>query len=525
MAEYLIQDATLTDIANSIRRATGTKHEIYTDDMPSMIDSIKQSVQHRCCVFDYDGAILFDEYLAEGETFTMPLEPSHKRLEFDGWSSPVDIVDNVVTVGKSDINIGALYHTASDLTEIDVELNERTGLIVNLALLTGVTGVDWGDGQSDNLRTHTYANYGEYTISLSGLTAISAGSSSSGIGGAAQWYVRKVLFSNSVESFGKYAFSNCKGLLGIAYSNSVSTIGEYAFHGCQSLKCVSIPNNVTTINTRTFNACSCLQYVALTQSLSTIAAYAFYSSVNSLVSITIPENVATIGDYAFNGCRSLQDIYIPHNATVGQYCFQDCSSLKCAVVGSDCIIKSYAFYRCSNLTQATFIGASTITNAFNACSALETITFGGPVNATGVAYNCYALSSITFPDGSVINGNGNNGAVYGSPNIQRLVFPSATTTVSERMVQGCCALKSIVFLGNITSVGTKAFSDCHSLEELDFTACTSVSTLVNSDAFTWVASSATTGNPFVKVLVPASLYDEWIAAANWSDVASLIVAV
>jgi hypothetical protein len=52
----------------------------------------------------------------------------------------------------------------------------------------------------------------------------------------------------------------------------------------------------------------------------------------------------------------------------------------------------------------------------------------------------------------------------------------------------------------------------------DFTSHTSVPTLANSNAFQGIPADC-------EIRVPAALYDEWIAATNWSTYASRIVAV
>jgi hypothetical protein len=52
----------------------------------------------------------------------------------------------------------------------------------------------------------------------------------------------------------------------------------------------------------------------------------------------------------------------------------------------------------------------------------------------------------------------------------------------------------------------------------DFTSHTSVPTLAHTSAFKDIPADC-------EFLVPAALYDEWIAATNWSTLASQIVAV
>ena len=82
-------------------------------------------------VIDYDGTVLKSAKLNTGDTFTLPDTPTGRpRLTFQEWSSPVAITNNTITVGDSDITIGATYTTTSGLTEFDITLTEATGLKV-----------------------------------------------------------------------------------------------------------------------------------------------------------------------------------------------------------------------------------------------------------------------------------------------------------------------------------------------------------------------------------------------------------
>jgi hypothetical protein len=61
------------------------------------------------------------------------------------------------------------------------------------------------------------------------------------------------------------------------------------------------------------------------------------------------------------------------------------------------------------------------------------------------------------------------------------------------------------------------FNNCTGMAFYDFTSHTSVPTLSNISAFSGIPSDC-------EIRVPAVLYDEWIAATNWSAYASKIVA-
>ena len=54
------------------------------------------------------------------------------------------------------------------------------------------------------------------------------------------------------------------------------------------------------------------------------------------------------------------------------------------------------------------------------------------------------------------------------------------------------------------------FKGCTALEVVDFSQATAVPALANINAF------ANTNNTY-KIVVPDALYNDWIAASNWSD--------
>ena len=126
--------------------------------------------QYKVRVIDYDGTIIKEENLNTGDTFTLPDAPIHDRLTFQEWVSTDTITGNTVTVADRDIQIGAIYKTTSGNTEFDIVLTKVTGLTVNLQNLTGMTSINWGDGTTDSSLSHTYNDYGAYTIEVAGVT-------------------------------------------------------------------------------------------------------------------------------------------------------------------------------------------------------------------------------------------------------------------------------------------------------------------------------------------------------------------
>lgn len=78
-------------------------------------------------VIDWDGRILKQDRLNEGEIFTLPEEPTQERLLFQEWSSPVEIIDGAITVPNQDVTIGSIYITKSGLLEAKVSITKATG--------------------------------------------------------------------------------------------------------------------------------------------------------------------------------------------------------------------------------------------------------------------------------------------------------------------------------------------------------------------------------------------------------------
>ena len=265
--------------------------------------------QYLVQVIDYDGTVLKSDHLDTDATFELPDAPTnHSRLVFQEWSSSVTITDNKVTVENSDITIGATYKTSSGLTEIDITLTKVTGLEVTCRM---VGNKNWGDGTTDSATTHTYTDYGSYTITCDG-TSIPASSGNYNMFGGSfaigtvpkNYYCTEIRIGENVTSIGNRAFQHCYSLASVTIPDSVTSIGQEVFGNCYSLASVTIPNSVTSIGTYVFQYCYSLTSVTIPDSVTIIVAYAF-AYCYSLTSVTIPDSVTTIGNDAFNSCYSL----------------------------------------------------------------------------------------------------------------------------------------------------------------------------------------------------------------------------
>ena len=141
------------------------------------------------------------------------------------------------------------------------------------------------------------------------------------------------------------------------------------------------------------------------------------------------------------------------------------------------------------------------------------IRFATVANIKDEAFRyCDSLTNVVIPNNVTSIGNYAFGSCY---SLTSIVIPNSVTSISDYTFDTCYSLKNVVIPNSVTSIGTYAFNSCYALTKYDFSQHTSVPTLSNTNAFSGI-------NDICKIIVPDSLYDEWIAAANWSTYANYI---
>ena len=171
------------------------------------------------------------------------------------------------------------------------------------------------------------------------------------------------------------------------------------------------------------------------------------------------------------------------------------------VSGSTIYISAYAFYSYTNLVKASFPACTTIgSHAFDGCTRLTEASFPVCASITSYAfYSCSYLSKASFP---------------------------ACTRIGSNAFRDCFALTEASFpvCAGITSY---AFYSCRNLISLNLGAVSSVPTLGPNVFFgTPIGGNTTsTGGVYGSVYVPASLYESFLTATNWSSISARIVSV
>ena len=342
MSEYLIQDTTLTDIADAIREKTGKTDTMTPLEMPGEIASIQggggggaSAPPKEVNFIDYDGTVLYAYTVSEAAALTeLPPLPSHAGLICQGWNWSLD---DIKALGRS-VVVGAMYITDDGKTRLYITIppNSMAGrpparsdvpLYISQTVANGVT-IDWGDGSptetldgTGNVNTtHHYDEAGDYMITLepadgcelrlgTGSSAYCVMGSTGNNGRVYCNMLQKVEIGRGVTGIRAYAFYNCYSILSITIPDGITSIGSYAFQFCYSLASITIPDSITSIGDSAFQACYSLASITIPDGVTSIESYAFRYCY-SLASITIPDGVTSIGSYAFQSCYGVKEYHL-----------------------------------------------------------------------------------------------------------------------------------------------------------------------------------------------------------------------
>lgn len=224
------------------------------------------------------------------------------------------------------------------------------------------------------------------------------------------------------------------------------------------------------------------------------------------------------------GLNPLNNIFHTY-ASIGEYIITLDVAEGCALelghrdYSSYCVMGSTTNHVYCNMLQKVEIGNGAISigkYAFQHCTSLANIKMTESITSISekAFYLCYSLPSIIIPESITSIGEKAFHLCYA---LASIIILENVTSIGKSAFHGCQSFASIIIPKSVTSIGDGAFANCTSIKFYDFTEHTSVPTLYNSGAIQ-VPSDC-------EIRVPAALYDEWIAATNWSTHASKIVAV
>ena len=242
----------------------------------------------------------------------------------------------------------------------------------------------------------------------------------------------------------------------------LAVTGEIAFLYDSTKGSLLLTGDKSSVNLNTGYR-TAIRKVNIGNNVMSIGDGAFYNYY-SLTSITIPNSVTSIGINAFRWCYSLTSITIPSNVTsIDIYTFQGCYSLiSITIPNSVTSIGNSVFYSCDSLTSITIP---------NSVTSIGTSAFT----------NCYSLTSITIP--------------------------SSVKSIGQQAFSGCYSLSSITLPNSVTSIGNSAFNGGYGLGYIKFLGTTTIPTIANTNAWTYVPTDC-------YILVPYDYLADYLGTAK-----------
>lgn len=346
-----VQEASLTSIADSIRKKTGKKDKLaFPAGFVSEIDSIQtgggsapaEEIKEKDVnFFDYDGTLIASYTETEAKALTtLPTPPEHSGLVFQGWNYTIEEIKTNAEMA----DIGALYTTDDGATRLEIVVAERRDIRVRFSQ-TKASGVliDWGDGKNERssgiagqtYSLHNYEGPGKYTITLTidDDCNVTLGSYSSYFicidsisSNAAQNVLRKLYIGDRVVKIDNSSFKNHYALNSVSMNQGLMTLDDECFK-YSSIEFMTIPSGVEAIPYSVFAACGRLRNVSLPTSVQNLDQYSIYQcnvlKRLNLKNVTNPQSRAVSSDNAISEIVVNADIaYIPN------YFCSDCTGLE-----------------------------------------------------------------------------------------------------------------------------------------------------------------------------------------------------
>lgn len=504
MANVLIDESRMTNIANALRLKTGTTAAFTVAQMPSVISNINTT---------------FTPNLRNLEIY--PSESSQAFSVASGYDGYGNIT--VYPIASDYIGTGVIRRSASDIAIGGPQVQVPKGYYssaVSVAFPTAehpAPTISFNSSTGIITATHSqstgYTNGGATAANLSlafqSAITITPGSTSQIISGnlylggditidaIPSTYVSDPYY-NIYKSLAFRSVINGSDPYVSEWADSLSNISTYSQFAGQCFNGSFYFNNLSSFPTYTFafpsltytimgETCSANFYFPTTTSIRG-AAFAYNSC---LTSIQLPECVNIDGN-AFYSCANLSYVFIPKVTSIGNSCFWNCSALENINIPKVATIGSSAFQQCSSLTEI---------------DAPECLSIGSYCFSS-----CTALTSANLPKLNIME----RYAFYSCSSLSEINLPMISS-LGDYAFNGCVNLHTVSLSGTISSIGIWTFANCSKLLSVYLNTSSVIKVNTNAFIFTPISGYPTAaGYVYGTIYVPSSLYSSYLTATGWS---------
>ena len=453
---------------------------------------------------DYDGTVVASYDAADfiANVDTLPTPPSHDGLTFQEWNWTLADIKTELQTGSGACCIGANYTTTDGKTHFFIDLTakdySKRVQIYFQKYDSVVLTVDWGDGTTSTTTSstylrHLYSDYGEYdvTVQCTSNWAFNAGSEG-----------MRTIPVNDSDCTGQYYTHACFFLKELRFGTTghISYSSYNLFRNQQGLKAIAVHKNTFYNDNQPMNLSTLFQYSGVK----------FFTIPSPLASVTTTHN--TPMSNWFVGCKDLITVSYPKgfkyllanpftNSGIRFLFFPSMTTW-------DCKASYCQFQYCEMLERVAM--------------KFDSFTTTSSTGGNSMFMYCYNIKHISLDKMCFSSAKPTRYLCYLNVALQgEITLPSTFTQFTGEEFSQCMSVTKYTMLGDITKVGVTSgnvFSANTSCLEWDFTHCTSVPTLYNTNCFGTIRSTA-------KIKVPAALEASWKAASGWSTYASYIVGV
>lgn len=294
MANVLVNDASLQDIADAIREKNGTEETYKPAEMGNAVRAIQSggAVDESVWVED-DSEIVINItcyqnaaiscLVSKNGTITYKRNKKEGANQYPKWS-----FSNLAQMSNSDWGSNRILWNASEQAEIINDGYDGEFLITKLD--------NYAFSQCYNLKR------------IKNLKDIK----SLGMGVFQECHsLKKLDLSHITDTTLNISLFRMSGLEEFAIPPSVESLEEYTFYDCKGLKKIEGMERMKSIGSNCFDGCAFLEGVlTLNASIESLSNYTFRScAFNSIKFLGTP--TGSVGSNAFSECVMIKDIYVP----------------------------------------------------------------------------------------------------------------------------------------------------------------------------------------------------------------------